>query len=125
MGIEFINDTGAPSAVGTYSQGAKVGDTYFFSGQIGINPATGKIAEDFKTQAQQILENIDHLLKGCDLTRKNIVKTSIFLTDLNNFGTINELYEGYFEKPFPARSCVQVSKLPKDTLVEIEVIASR
>ena len=115
----------APAAVGTYSQGVGVNGTFYFSGQIGLNPKTGQLADGFKAQMQQILDNIDGLLESQDLSRENIVKTSIFVTDLGNFALVNDAYISYFTKPYPARSTVEVSKLPKDALVEIEVIAIR
>ena len=115
----------APAAIGTYSQGVGVNGTFYFSGQIGLNPKSGLLVEGFKSQMQQILDNIDGLLSSQDLTRDNIVKTSIFVTDLGNFSQVNEAYLSFFTKPYPARSTVEVSKLPKDALVEIEVIAVR
>ena len=78
----------------------------------------------FRPQLEQVMKNIDGLLKSQNLNRENIIKTSIFLTDLNDFSQVNEVYEDYFSQPYPARSCVEVSKLPKDALVEIEVIAA-
>lgn len=121
---KIINDTMAPKAVGTYSQGVEINGTFYFSGQIGINPETSQmVTTGFKDELDQILKNIDHLLKGCNLTRENIFKTTIFLTDLENFNLVNEAYTNFFKAPFPARSCVEVSRLPKDALVEIEVLA--
>ena len=122
---KIIDTDLAPKAIGTYSQGVEVNGTIFYSGQIGLDPKTMELKEDFRSQTQQILENIDGLLKSCELARENIVKTSIFLTDLNNFGIVNELYEEYFRQPYPARSCIEVPRLPKDSLIEIEVIATR
>jgi 2-iminobutanoate/2-iminopropanoate deaminase len=121
----IISTTKAPSAVGTYSQGVELDGVYYFSGQIGLNPETMEMANSFQGQLSQILENIDGLLEHCELKRENIVKTSIFLTDLNDFSEVNKAYENYFSDPFPARSCVQVSALPKGAVVEIEVIAAR
>lgn len=114
----------APAAVGTYSQGVEIGGTFYFSGQIGLAPLTMEMENSFQGQLAQIMKNIDGLLKSQNLERSNIIKTSIFLTDLNDFGEVNRVYEEYFTPPYPARSCVQVSKLPKDALVEIEVIAN-
>lgn len=113
----------APAAVGTYSQGVAVNGTYYFSGQIGIDPATGNLVEGFNGQLKQVMKNIDGLLTSQGLTRESIVKTSIFLTDLNNFAEVNQAYVEFFKEPFPARSTVEVSKLPKGAVVEIEVIA--
>lgn len=115
----------APAAVGTYSQGVEYNGVYYFSGQIGLVPETMKKPEDFRGQLDQIMKNIDGLLESQSLSRENIIKTSIFVTDLANFGEVNEAYEKYFAEPYPARSCVQVPALPKNALVEIEVIAAR
>ena len=115
----------APSAVGTYSQGVEYNGVYYFSGQIGLNPKSMEMAPDFQGQIDQIMANIDGLLKSCHLTREHIIKTSIFVTDLGNFGLVNEAYIKFFSEPYPARSCVEVPRLPKDALVEIEVIAAK
>jgi len=125
MGKSIIKTELAPSAVGTYSQGVELNGTYFFSGQIGIDPKSSQLVEGFEAQTKQIMNNIDGLLQSCDLKRENIIKTSIFLTDLGNFSKVNEAYIEYFTEPYPARSCVEVSALPKGALVEIEVIAAR
>ena len=122
---KIISTELAPAAVGTYSQGVELNGVFYFSGQIGLDPKTLTLKEGFRAQLDQIMNNIDGLLKSQDLKRSDIVKTSIFLTDLNNFGDVNEVYQNYFSEPFPARSCVQVSALPKASLVEIEVIAAR
>lgn len=119
----IVNTYKAPAAVGTYSQGVAVNGTYYFSGQIGLDPISGLLREGFQAQIKQIMENIDGLLESQDLTRENIVKTSVFVTDLSNFSMVNDTYISYFTAPYPARSTVEVSKLPKDALVEIEVIA--
>lgn len=115
----------APAAVGTYSQGVAVNGTYYFSGQIGIDPKTNVLVEGFSAQLKQVMKNIDGLLTSQGLTRDNIVKTSIFLTDLNNFGEVNQAYVEFFQEPYPARSTVEVPKLPKGAVVEIEVIAAK
>lgn len=115
----------APAAVGTYSQGVELGGVYYFSGQIGLDPATMNMAQDFDGQLKQILKNITGLLESQDLNISNIIKTTIFMTDLKEFSKVNEAYEKFFEKPYPARSTVQVSALPKGALIEIEVIAAR
>lgn len=121
--MKIIETDLAPKAVGTYSQGVFYNGFYYFSGQIGLHPISMDMSSDFDQQLKQILSNIDGLLKSQNLTRRNIIKTTIFLTDLGHFSKVNYQYESFFEKPFPARSCVEVSKLPKDALVEIEVIA--
>ena len=115
----------APAAVGTYSQGVEHNGVYYFSGQIGIDPKTSYLVDGFKAQMDQILKNIDGLLESCSISREHIIKTSIFVTDLANFGIVNEAYVGYFSEPYPARSCVEVPNLPKGAVVEIEVIAAK
>jgi 2-iminobutanoate/2-iminopropanoate deaminase len=125
MNKKIITTDKAPSAVGTYSQGVEWRDMILFSGQIGIDPATSQLKEGFDAQLEQVLKNIDGLLESQNLTRDHILKTSIFMTDLEDFGKVNASYEEFFEKPYPARSCVQVPRLPKDAVIEIEVIAAR
>lgn len=125
MNKTIIKTDLAPEAVGTYSQGVEYNGTYYFSGQIGLDPKTMEMPSGFRPQLDQIMRNIDGLLKSQDLTRANIIKTSIFVTDLANFGEVNEVYTEYFSVPYPARSCLQVPALPKGALVEIEVIAAR
>lgn len=122
---EIISTSKAPEAVGTYSQGVKFNGVYYFSGQIGINPETGAMSDNFDDQLSQVMKNIDGLLESQNLTREDIIKTTIFLQDLGDFGKVNEAYINFFSKPYPARSCVQAAKLPKDALVEIEVIAGK
>ncbi len=123
--IKEISTNNAPSAVGPYSQAIEAGDMIFVSGQLGLNPADGSLSPDVVEQARQSLKNIGEILKsvGCDYS--NIVKTSIFMTDLSAFASVNEVYASFFDKPYPARSCVEVSKLPKGGLVEIECIAKK
>ena len=123
MSKTIVNTDLAPAAVGTYSQGVAVNGTYYFSGQIGIDPKTQELLNGFEPQLHQVMKNIDGLLHSQGLNRENIVKTSIFLTDLNNFAAVNVAYTEFFKAPYPARSTVEVSKLPKGSLVEIEVIA--
>jgi len=125
MTKKIINTEKAPAAVGTYSQGVEFNGVSYFSGQIGIDPKTNVLVEGFQAQLDQILKNIDGLLEAQKLTRNDIIKTSIFVTDLANFGLVNEAYTKYFQAPYPARSCVQVPALPKGAVVEIEVIAGK
>ena len=115
----------APAAVGTYSQGVFHNGVYYFSGQIGLDAKTGEMAAGFDAQLENVLKNIDGLLQSQDLTRANIIKTTIFMTDLAQFGKVNEAYTKFFTAPYPARSTVQVSALPKGAVVEIEVIAAK
>jgi 2-iminobutanoate/2-iminopropanoate deaminase len=121
----IVNTDKAPAAVGTYSQGVAVDGTYYFSGQIGLDPKTGTLVEGFIPQLKQVMNNIDGLLNSQGLMRTDIIKTSIFLTDLNNFSAVNDAYVEFFTTPYPARSTVQVSALPKGAVVEIEVIAAK
>jgi 2-iminobutanoate/2-iminopropanoate deaminase len=115
----------APAAVGTYSQGCVHQGVWYFSGQIGLDPANGQMREGFDAQLEQVMKNIDGLLKAAQLTREHVIKTTIFMTDLNAFAKVNEAYTQFFKAPYPARSTVQVSALPKGAVVEIEVIAAK
>lgn len=115
----------APAAVGAYSQAISANGFLFVSGQLGLDPATGTFAgADFKSQAEQSLKNIAAILKSEGLDFSKVVKTSVFLADINDFATLNEVYARYFVEPFPARSAVAVKTLPKGGLVEMEVIAA-
>jgi len=127
MGFEkkIIATDKAPAAVGTYSQGVFHNGVYYFSGQIGLDAKTGEMASDFDGQLENIMKNIDGLLRSQDLTRENIIKTTVFMTDLSQFGKVNEAYTKFFIAPYPARSTVQVSALPKGAVVEVEVIAAK
>lgn len=123
--MKIIQTDKAPAAVGTYSQGVEHNGVLYFSGQIGINPESNQLLEGFDAQLEQVMKNIDGLLESQGITRKSIIKTSIFLQDLGEFSKVNQAYEQYFEQPYPARSCIQAAALPKGALVEIEVIAAR
>lgn len=126
MAKESIHTEKAPAAVGPYSQGIKVGDLVFVSGQMPVDPGTGEIVDgDITEKAKKCMENVLAILAGADMSADDIVKATIFLTDLNDFGRVNEVYASYFKGSYPARSCVEVSRLPKDVTVEIEVIASK
>jgi len=123
---KIISTTTAPAAIGPYSQGVQIGDFYYFSGQIPLSPATGKIVDGgIEAQTKQVLQNIDSLLKSQNLTAEDVIKTTVFLLDLNDFATVNQEYATYFDTNPPARSCIQVARLPLDSLVEIEVIAHK
>lgn len=113
----------APGAIGPYSQGIDVGNMIFFSGQIPLNPQTGEMPEGIEAQAKQALENVKGLLESQGLDFSNVVKTTVFLDSMDDFNTVNEIYAQYFVEPYPARSAVEVGKLPKGALVEVEVIA--
>lgn len=123
MTKEVINTTNAPEAIGPYSQVVIVGDFVYTSGQIPLNPATGELVTDIKLATKQSMENIKAILEEAGTSLNNVVKTSIFLKDLNDFEAVNEVYGTYFIENKPARSCVQVAKLPKDAVIEIEAIA--
>jgi 2-iminobutanoate/2-iminopropanoate deaminase len=114
----------APKPIGPYSQAIRIGDFIFLSGQIPINPETGEIIKgDIETQTEQVMSNVKAVLKEAGMDFSNVIKTTIYLTDLQHFSKVNEIYERYVEKPYPARSTVEVKGLPKGALVEIEVIA--
>lgn len=121
----IISTDKAPAAVGTYSQGVFHDGIYYFSGQIGLDAKTGEMPQGFDAQIENVLKNIDGLLQSQDLSRENIIKTTIFMTDLAQFEKVNEAYINFFTEPYPARSTVQVSALPKGAVVEIEVIAAK
>lgn len=120
-----IATTKAPGAIGPYSQGIDVGSIVFVSGQIPVDPATGAIAEGITAQTTQSLANVKAILAEAGLTVDNVVKTTVFLADMGDFTAMNEVYASVFTAPFPARSAVAVKTLPKNVLVEIEVIAVR
>jgi 2-iminobutanoate/2-iminopropanoate deaminase len=122
---EIIATDKAPAAVGTYSQGVQYQGVFYFSGQIGLDIKTGEMKDGFDEQLKQVMTNIDGLLSGTGLTREHILKTTVFLVDLKEFPKVNEAYTNFFKAPYPARSTIQVSGLPKGALVEIEVIAAR
>ena len=122
--MQIVSTTQAPAAIGPYSQAVRTGNLLFASGQIPIDPATGKIdATDFTGQAQQVFANIQGLLSGAGLALKNVVKCTVFLKDMADFPVLNPLYAAAFGDHKPARSTIQVAKLPLDALVEIEVVA--
>ena len=125
MKREVIHTNNAPGAIGPYSQGIIVGDFIYTSGQIPINPATGVMETDIKLATKQSMENVKAILEAAGTSLENVVKTSIFLKDLNDFAAVNEVYGTYFTENPPARSCVQVAKLPKDAVIEIEAIATK
>lgn len=119
-----ISTNNAPAAIGPYSQGIRVGNMLFTSGQIPLNPATGElVSSDIKAAAKQSLENLKGILEAAGTSMENVIKTVVFLKDINDFVAANEVYGEYFTGKMPARSAVQVGKLPKDALIEIEAIA--
>ena len=122
--MKVICTTKAPAAIGPYSQAVYVGNLVYTSGQIPIDPATGTIVEGgIKEQTRQSLTNVKAILESAGLTMGNVVKTTVFLADMNDFAEMNSVYSEFFAEPYPARSAVAVKALPKGALVEIEVIA--
>lgn len=122
----IVNTTKAPSTIGPYSQGVNIGDLFFFSGQIPLDPTTGEMAENnIKAQTKKSLENVKALLESQGLDFSNVIKTTVFLDSMDDFAAMNEVYAEYFVAPYPARSAVAVDKLPKGALVEVEVIAHK
>ena len=115
----------APAAIGPYSQALDLGGMVFTSGQIPIDPATGEMAEDIREQAAQSLTNLKNILAEAGLGMENVVKTTVFLSDLKDFAAVNEVYATFFREPYPARSCVQVAAIPRGAKVEIECVAAR
>ena len=124
-----ISTTAAPAAIGPYSQAisadTKAGSLMFISGQIPVDPATGEIPAGITAQTERSLANVKAILDEAGITPANVVKTTVFLADMGDFAAMNEVYGNFFTKPYPARSAVAVKTLPKNVLVEIEVIAIR
>ncbi|OUN39689.1 reactive intermediate/imine deaminase [Faecalibacterium sp. An77] len=123
--MNVVSTSNAPAAIGPYSQALDLGDLVFVSGQIPVNPATGLMADTVEEQAAQSLANIKAILAEAGLTMANVVKTVIFLADINDFAAVNQVYAQAFSEPYPARSCVQVAAIPKGAKLEIECIAKR
>ena len=123
--MNIISTEKAPGAIGSYSQGYTVGGLVFTSGQIPVDPATGTMADTVEQQAAQSLANLKAILAEAGLSMNNVVKTVIFLADINDFAAVNAEYAKAFAEPFPARSCVQVAAIPKGAKLEIECIAVR
>ena len=120
-----VSSTEAPAALGPYSAGIKTGQMVFLSGQLGLDPQTGKLVEGgVVEQARQSLRNIEALLTAAGATFENVVKSTVYLADIADFAAVNEVYAAAFSEPYPARSAVQVAALPAGGLVEIEVIAA-
>lgn len=122
---KIISTTKAPAAIGPYSQAIEINNMVYTSGVIPINPEDGTIAEgDIKVQAERVLTSLSALLSDCGTSLDNVIKTTVFIKDMNDFAAMNEVYSKYFTSNCPARSCVEVARLPKDVLIEIEAIAS-
>ena len=122
--MKAISTQKAPAAIGPYSQAIQAGNLVFASGQIPINPLTGNIVEGgIREQTHQALANVKAILEAAGLSLSNVVKTTVFLADINDFAEVNTIYGTYFTEPYPARSAVSVKALPKGALIEIEVVA--
>ncbi|MDY4252769.1 MULTISPECIES: RidA family protein [unclassified Clostridium] len=124
MKKEIISTSNAPSAIGPYSQGIKIGDMIFTSGQIPVNPSTGEVVTEIKEATKQSLENVKAILEAAGSSLEKVVKVVVFIKDMNDFAQVNEVYGEYFIENPPARSCVEVARLPKDCVIEIEAIAT-
>ncbi len=118
-----VSTNNAPQAIGLYSQGISFGDLIFTSGQIPVNPAASEIPAGIKEQTKQVLSNISSVLEAAGSSMDKVLKTVVFIKDMNDFTTMNEVYASFFKEPFPARTTVEVARLPKDVLVEIEAVA--
>ena len=123
--MNIIATEKAPGAIGPYSQGYEVNGMIFTSGQIPVDPATGNIAEGIAAQAEQSCKNVGEILKAAGSGYEKVVKTTCFLAEIADFAAFNEVYAKYFEEPYPARSCVEVARLPKDVAIEIEAVATK
>lgn len=120
--MKEIKTTAAPAAIGPYSQAIISGNMLYASGQIPLNPKTGEIPEGVEAQARQALTNVKNLIEAAGGSMDNVVKTSVFIKNMDDFAKINEIYAEFFTEPYPARSCVEVARLPKDVLLEVETI---
>lgn len=120
--MKAIHTDKAPAAIGPYSQGVIVGGLLYTSGQIPVNPETGAIADTVEAQAEQVFKNISELVKAAGADMSKVVKTTVFIKNMEDFGKINEVYARFFTEPYPARSCVEVARLPKDVMLEAEAI---
>ena len=120
---KIISTDKAPAAIGPYSQAIEVNGMIYTSGVIPVIPATGEIPEGIEAQADQAIGNLCELLKAAQTGAENVIKTTVFIKDMNDFSKVNEIYSKYFSTDCPARSCVEVARLPKDVLIEIEAIA--
>lgn len=122
---QAISSPNAPNPAGAYSPALRVGSLLFLSGQIPIDPATGQmVAGDVATQTRRVMDNLGALLQAAGLAFKDVVRTTVFLADMNDFAAVNEVYGSYFSEPRPARATVQVARLPRDARIEIDAIAS-
>jgi 2-iminobutanoate/2-iminopropanoate deaminase len=119
---ETIITEAAPKAIGPYSQGIKVGNLVFTSGQLPIHPVTGEMPDTIEEQTRMSLENVKRVLEAAGATLQQVIKTTVFLTDMNHFAAMNQVYGEFFTEKYPARSAIEVARLPKDALIEIEAV---
>ena len=122
---KVIETDKAPAAIGPYSQAIEVGNLLFTSGVIPVDPATGEIPEGSAAQAKQAFTNLKNLIEASGTTMDKVIKTVVFIKEMNDFGAINEVYAEFFPQPYPARSCVEVARLPKDVMLEVEAIVEK
>lgn len=122
---KVISTDKAPAAIGPYSQAIEVNGMVYTSGVIPVVPKTGEIPQGSKEQAKQALENLSHLLEAAGTSMDKVIKTTVFIKEMDDFGVINEVYQTFFHSDFPARSCVEAARLPKDVMLEIEAIAAK
>ena len=122
---KIIQTDKAPAAVGPYVQAIQAGDMLYASGQLGLIPETGELPEGIDAQTRQSLKNVEAILDAAGYTRADVIKTTVYLKNMADFGVVNEIYAEFFGDTFPARSCVEVAKLPKDGLVEVEIVAAK
>ncbi len=124
MANQAISTENAPAAVGPYAQAVRAGGFLFVSGQIPVDPATGDVASSVEDQARQSLKNVGAILEAAGTGFENVVKTTVFIQNMADFAAVNAVYAASFKKPFPARSCIEASALPKGVLIEVEAIAT-
>ena len=122
---KVISTDKAPAAIGPYSQAIEVNGMVFTSGVIPVDPATGVIPEGVEAQATQAFTNLTNLVEASGAAMAQVVKTTVFIKEMNDFGKINEIYAKFFKEPYPSRSCVEVARLPKDVLLEVEAIVAK
>ncbi|PTL37745.1 RidA family protein [Alkalicoccus saliphilus] len=122
---KIIHTNQAPEAIGPYAQAVEIDSFIYTSGQIGLDPATGEMVEGLENQTHQVMRNVTAILEAAEVNTGNIIKAMIFLQNMDDFSVVNEIYASYLESPYPARSAVEVARMPKGALVEVEVIAKK
>lgn len=122
---KVISTDKAPAAIGPYSQAIEVNGMVFTSGVIPVDPQTGVISATIEEQANQAFSNLKNLIEASGATIDKVIKTTVFIKEMNDFGKINDIYATYFKEPFPARSCVEVARLPKDVMLEVEAVVAK